>query len=566
VRQVAVFDHTVDVSGEGWEPRGDFVIDGRHIAPSEMPELSLLLKAAAVNNDATLEMKDGRHTIIGDPTEGALVVLAAKNGLDRRRLAGEFGQLDEMPFSSLRRYRAVLEEQTDLDGNKSALMFVTGAYDALVVHSEWIMIKGKRHRFEAEALDRLNRANEQMAGRAMRVLAVACKQLPVGKRSIGEEDVAGLTLLGLVGMIDPPRSGVAEAVTRCRQAGVRVIMITGDHRATAVAIAKEIGLLSGGKPEGVFTEADVAHVSDEELMKILRHAVIFARITPMTKLRLVSGLQRLGHTVAMTGDGVNDAPALKQAAIGVSMGITGTDVSKEVADMVLADDNFVTIVSAIEEGRVVFRNVKQTTAYLFTTNIAEAVTIITSIIIGLPLPLLPAQILWMNLVTDGFPDIALATEPSDEQVLAEPPRRKHAHFITPNVLIMTLIASVLMCFGTLTLFRWALASGNIVHARTVAFTTMAVFQLWNILNMRSATVSIFKLGLRSNMFVLIATLLSLGLQLAVLHLPFLRATFRTQVLGLADWGLILLVTSSILFVGEGYKFLCRRGVVPRAWL
>jgi len=567
VREVALFDRDIGVSGEGWEPKGDFLIDGRPMLPAQIPELSWLLKAAAVNTDASLEMREGRADILGDPTEGAMVVLAAKAGLDKRRLESEFKQLDEMPFSSNRRYRAVLGEQTDLNGRKSAMMFVTGAYDALVVDSDGIMVNGKRLPLDEESLGRFNRANERLAERAMRVLAVACKSMPLDKRSIGEEDVSGLTLLGLVGMIDPPRAGVTEALARCRRAGVRVIMVTGDHKVTAVAIAKEIGLLpSGRKTEGVYAEAEIVDLVEEEFLKRLRQAVVFARISPMTKLRIVSGLQKLGFTVAMTGDGVNDAPALKQAAIGVSMGITGTDVSKEVADMVLADDNFITIVSAIEEGRVIFRNVKQTTAYLFTTNMAEAVTVIVSILAGLPLPLLPAQILWMNLVTDGFPDIALATEPADEQVLAEPPRRRNAHFITGGTLIMTAITSVLMCAGTLLLFSRALGTGDQQYARTVAFTAMAVFQLWNVLNMRSATVSIFKLGLRSNVFVLVAIVLSLGLQLAVLHLPFLRSTFRTQVLGLQDWGLIILVTSSILVSGEIYKFFCRRGFIPRSWL
>jgi Ca2+-transporting ATPase len=289
-------------------------------------------------------------------------------------------------------------------------------------------------------------------------------------------------------------------------------------------------------------------------------------VTPETKLRIVSALQAMGHTVAMTGDGVNDAPALKKASIGVSMGITGTDVSKEVADMVLADDNFVSIVNAIEEGRIVFRNVKQTTSYLFMTNIGEAVTIVTSLFMGLPLPLLPAQILWLNLVTDGFPDIALSMEPSTSDVLAEPPRRKDAHIITKNVLFLTVLTATLMCAGTLWLFVRALEADGIGHARTVAFTAMALFQLWNVFNMRSATTSMFTLGLRSNPFVLMAVGLSLTLQLSILYVPALRGIFETHPLSFADWITIAAVAGSVFVVVEAYKVLCRRGIVPKSWL
>jgi len=565
-REIVLAEHDISVSGEGWEPKGDFRAGGRHLLPLEIPEASLLLKAAAVCNGASLERRDGRADIVGDPTEGALAVLAAKAGLDKHRLEGEFREIDEMPFNSERRYRAALEAQTGLDGRTSGVVFVIGAYEALAAASDKVMVKGRTVRLDAALQDRFRAANERLGSRAMRILAVAAKTVPVGKSSIGEADITDLTLLGLVGMIDPPRIGVPEAVARCRQAGIRVIMITGDHKATAVAIAKEIGLLGGGRAAGVHTEAEIAGLPEEKFVELLRHAAVFARVTPITKLRIVGGLQKLGHTVAMTGDGVNDAPALKQADIGVSMGITGTDVSKEVADMVLADDNFVTIVNAVEEGRVVFRNVKQTTAYLFTSNMAEAVTIIAAIAAGLPLPLLPAQILWMNLVTDGLPDIALATEPADERVLAEPPRRRDAGFITRNTWIFTAITSLLMCCGTLAVFAWELRHGSMDHARTTAFTTMAVFQLWNILNMRSAAVSIFKLGLRSNLFVLAAAVLSLGLQLAVLYVPLLSSTFRTAPISLGDWGLILLVSSSILWAGEAYKLLIRRGVVPASWI
>lgn len=565
VREIATANHDLHVTGEGWHPEGDFVLDGNPIRTSEIGELDMLLKAATLCNRASLEWKGERAGIVGDPTEGALVVMGAKAGLDKRSLRKDYVLIDEIPFSSARKYQAVLEEHTDLSDKRSRYMFVVGAYDVLVKKMGSVMVKGKKCGMDAGLRGQFDRANDRMAGEAMRVICVAYKKVPVGQNAISDDDTEDLTLLGLVAMIDPPRDGVDRAIERCRSAGVRVIMITGDQKATAVAIGREIGLIDGADGQAVLTENDIDDITDEELREKVQDTAIFARVTPKTKLRIVSALQEMDHIVAMTGDGVNDAPALKKASIGISMGISGTDVSREVADMVLADDNFVSIVNAIEEGRTVFQNVKNTTAFLFMTNAGEVVTVLGSLLVGLPLPLLPTQILWMNLVTDGFPDVALATEPTDKNVLNEPPRRKGAPVLTKNIFVLTALTSALMCVGTLVLFSWALKSGDLAYARTVAFTTMAVFQLWNVFNMRSMRESLFTLGLWSNMFVFWGVVASLALQVAVIYIPALSSVFRTVPLGIMEWFIIVAVSSSVFFAVEIYKVFYRRGVIPVAW-
>jgi len=566
VREIHTFDQDIRLTGEGWEPRGEFLIGERKIRPTETLTANKLLKVAALCTKASLVWRNERPGIIGDPTEGALIVMAAKAGLDKQELQKEYRLIDEIPFNSTRKFRAILFESIDDDGGKVRELFVVGAYEVLKERATALLTDRGSTVADRENLGHFDAQNDAMADRARRVLGAAFRRLPDEVTGISDSDVSDLTMLGLVGMIDPPRRGVDKAIARCRSAGVRVIMLTGDQLGTAVAIGKEVGLFDGEDAAGqVFTEVEVVEADDTSFRDMLSRAAIFARVSPETKLRIVGEFQKQGRTVAMTGDGVNDAPALKKASIGISMGIIGTDVSKEVSDMVLADDNFISIVNAIEEGRIVFRNIKQTVAYLFMTNMGEVTTVLASILMGLPLPLLPAQILWMNLVTDGFPDIALATEREHGEILDEPPRRPDTPIISKNVLILTALVSVFMCVGTLSLFVWALRTGDVAYARTIAFTTMAVFQLWNVFNMRSARTSIFRLGLTSNLYVLASVVASLLLQLAVLYLPLLQTVFRTMPLGLTDWILITAVTSTVFFAVEFYKYLYRRGVVPASW-
>ena len=567
VRDISMFGLDIQVSGEGYEPKGDFIVAGKTLVPAEIPQLAQLLKAASLCNSSTIVKQDGKYIVNGDPTEGSLAVVAAKAGFEQRKLGGKWKVIDDMPFSSERRLRATLVESNDHKGKISRFLFVIGAFESLEDRST-SCLSSEIIPYDAVVGVRFNQANDKLASQARRVVALAMKEVSRDTTEVKESDLNDLTFLGLTGLLDPPRPEVTQAIKQCRNAGIRVIMITGDQMPTALAIAREIELLGPEEGEGqIFSETQVAAMTDEEFEESLDKAVIFARVTPSTKLRLIGALKQRGHIVAMTGDGVNDAPALKRADIGISMGLSGTDVAREVSDLVLIDDNFATVVSAVEEGRVVFRNVKQTTAYLFTTNMAEASTILLALVAGLPVPLLAGQILWMNIVTDGFPDVALATEPAGDSVLDGPPRRQGSAFITRNILFLALVSALIMCAITLGLFSWSLGNyGDLVQARTVAFTTMCFLQLWNVFNMRSETVSLFHLGIRSNMYVVGAVAVSFLLQLAVLYLPFLNRTFKVVPLGAKELAVIIGATALVLPVVEGYKWLLRRDIIPKAWL
>ncbi len=567
-RRVVTLTHEIQVTGEGWEPEGEFLVDGEKLNASDHAPLMHLLRVAALCNKAEVMRQDGRWIASGDPTEAALVALAAKAGYEKHDFARTERTVDEIPFSSDRRYRAILHDYAGPDDQPRREIMAVGAFETLLAMTSTVIESGDAHPLTPVAAGRLEEANRELAAQAMRVLAVAVKRTDATSAELRDEDMSGMTMLGLIGMIDPPRKGVASAIADCRRAGIRVIMNTGDHLETAVAIAREVGILEEGEPlEGrVFTDRDVAAMSDAELREVLREAHVLARVSPHTKVRVVNGLKALGHTVAMTGDGINDAPALKSADIGVAMGITGTDVTKEVAEMVLTDDNFVSIVNAVEEGRIVYRNVKQTVAYLVTTNVGEVVTILAALALGMPLPLLPAQILWLNLATDGFTGVALAAEKRHGDELTRPPRRKDDRILTRNLLLMTFATAALMAVGTLALFRWADAAEGIERARTVAFLSMAFFQLWNVFSMRSATDSIFTLGWRTNKWVVRGVALSIALIMALVYVPALQRVFGLAAVGWREWALAIAVSSSVLWAVEGYKLLIRRGVIPARWL
>ena len=389
-----------------------------------------------------------------------------------------------------------------------------------------------------------------MGRKGFRVLALSYKDVQGNVNSFSEELVDNMVFVGFVGMKDPPRKAIRQSIQKARNAGIRVIMKTGDHKATALAIANEIGLADA--KARVFTEEDLEKLSDMEFSKVVKEVDVFARVTPNMKMRIVQCLQEQGEIVAMTGDGVNDAPALKRADIGVSMGIIGTDVARESSEMVLADDNFSSIVCAIEEGRTVFRNVRRTSFYLITTNVAEDVTIVGSLALGMPLPMLPIQLLYLNLVTDGVNDVALAMEPSHSDVLNEKPLDKEEKILNKSLIPFLLISAGLMVVTTIPIFKYFLLEG-IDKARTAAFVSISMFQLFNVFNMRSLKSSLFKIGIFSNKWVIYTLILSFSLMLGIIYLPWISGIFSFVALSLGEFLVISLIASSVFVAGEIYK-------------
>ncbi|MCW4019421.1 MAG: HAD-IC family P-type ATPase [Candidatus Bathyarchaeota archaeon] len=555
VRQLFLLDRIIEVTGVGFEPEGTFKEDGKPISVNEDSAVQLLLQTVALCNDSRLrdhEDKAGyKWEIRGDPTEGALVVAAAKAGLRKDELEEDFSRTDEIPFSSKTKYMVTFHRES----GDAVVAFAKGAPEEILEMCSAVYLEGEERRLTDKIKEQVLAVNEDMASQALRVLAVAYQ------KNISEEETEKvktriqnkklkLIFIGLVGMIDPPRPEAKEAVRRCKKAGIKVIMATGDHKLTAEAIAKQIGLLDENSK--IFSGAEIRDVSDEELDEVINEASVFARVSPSDKHRIVESLRRRGHIVAMTGDGVNDAPALKAAQIGISMGITGTDVTKETADMVLADDNFASIVNAIEEGRVVFQNIQKVVKYLISTNTGEIMTVLTALLLLPTAPLIftPVQILWVNLVTDGLLDVTLAMEPKEGDVMNEPPKAVDEKIINREIVLNTVFVGVIMMVGTLWFFVTEWSMGNILRAQTLGFTTLAMFQVFNALNCRSRTKSVFKIGFFKNKYLLAAIVTSVALQVLATYLPFFQTALGTVALTIWDWISVILVTSTILIAEE----------------
>jgi len=563
VQQVMAGGKTIHVTGVGFAPKGRFERDGEHFDPTSDPDVRIALHIGALCNNARLVQHrrgdDYDWEIRGDPTEGALVVATAKAGQHKEALEDRFRRIDELPFSSQTRFMATFNHTAE----DEVWVMVKGAPETVLELCPQIRENGAARALGDEDREHLLAENHRMASEALRVLGLAYKVIAPDEVERFKEDLeyghdVELVFAGLVGMIDPPRPEVPEAVARCKRAGVRVIMATGDHKLTGEAIARQVGILDGdGK---VFTGPDVEGMSDDELDDVIEQVAVFARVSPQHKHRIVESLRRKGHVVAMTGDGVNDAPALQAAEIGVAMGITGTDVTKETAETVLTDDNFASIVNAIEEGRVVFQNVRKVVKFLLATNIGEDLTLVSALAFlpGYGLPITPVQILWVNLVTDGILDITIALEPKEGDVMDEPPRHPNTRIINREILLNTVYVALFMAMGTLWMFIQADRSGNLAYARTMAFTTLAMFQVFNSLNCRSRDKSVFELGLFSNRYLIGAIVLSILLQIAAEHVPFMQVALGTVPLGWRDWGMIVLVSSSIFVADEIRKLVSRR--------
>ena len=572
VRTVVTASGRVNVSGTGYAPEGDVHVEGGAALEGALRvEVERALTAADRVNNAVLQRREGRWTVQGDPTEGALVVAARKVGLHDETLDARFERVGEVPFSSERKLMTTIH--ADADRQERLLVFTKGAPDVLLArcsqelvgHDPSVLSDARR----AEILE----ANDELAGQALRTLGVATRTVPADalqREEANERLEQELTFLGLIGMIDPPRQEAKEAVARARRAGIRPIMITGDHPRTAAVIAGELGITTDGR---VVTGAELESLSNEALAQMVRDVSVYARVNPEHKLRIVKALQRGGATVAMTGDGVNDAPALKAADIGVAMGITGTDVSKEAADVVLTDDNFATIVAAIEEGRAIFSNIRKFLRFLLSSNMGEVMTMFFGVllvkVIGLHaeghtvvLPLLATQILWINLVTDGPPALALGVDPAGEGLMQRPPRPRSEGVVTRRMWAGIVFVGAIMAAGTLLLLDASLpgglieGAGNMRYAQTMAFTTLMLFQLFNVFNARSDEQSAFH-GLFHNRWLWGALGLSLGLHVAVVYVPFLQDAFSTMNLSVSDWLRCVAVASSVLWLRELSKIITR---------
>ncbi|QAA76092.1 MAG: hypothetical protein BIP78_0326 [Candidatus Bipolaricaulis sibiricus] len=547
-----------EVTGSGFAPDGEIRATGGGNGDGLDPGAELLLQIGALCNNAGLVQENGAWRVRGTPTEGALVVAARKGGIDLEKLAGERPRLAEVPFSSDRKYMATLHPGKNGGG---PVVYVKGAPDRVLAFCTRIVDGGDVRDLTDDDRREIEETIEAFAGRALRVVAGAVREFPGERGDLAEEDVeSALTFVGLWGMVDPPRPEAIQAIADAQGAGIRVVMITGDHKATAAAIAHEVGIIGHGEEAITGTELDA--MSDEDLARRVQHVGVFARVTPAHKLRILQALKAHGEVVAMTGDGVNDAPALKGADIGVAMGRAGTEVAKESSDMILTDDNFATIVHAVEEGRVIFANLRRVVFFLITTNLGEILTLTAALVVGLPLPLTAIMILWINLVTDGACTIPLGLEPKHRDVLQQPPRPPREGVLNlPVVRRMFLLAPV-MAAGTLGLFAYELRTGTVEHAMTVAFAVLASFQWFQALNARASRLSVFSLGLFSNRALWVGIGIAVALQLLVVYTPLGHMLFGTVSLTASDWLKILAVGGSILVVDEVLKALGVHGKRP----
>ncbi|HMM88037.1 cation-translocating P-type ATPase [Bradyrhizobium sp.] len=572
VRVIATASGRVTMGGTGYAPEGALSRHGGgEIAGALRSELVRTLSAADRANNAVLHEREGRWTVQGDPTEGALIVAARKAGLEAEALDARFARLGEVPFSSERKLMSTLH--SDAERHERLLALTKGAPDVLLARCSYELAGEEARPLTESRRAEILATNEALAGEALRTLGVAFRSLPkgaAGPNAIDEGVEQDLVFLGLIGMIDPPRQEAKDAVARAKGAGIRPIMITGDHPKTASVIAAELGITANDR---AVTGVEIGKMSEEALERTVREVSVYARVNPEHKLRIVKALQRNGMTVAMTGDGVNDAPALKTADIGIAMGITGTDVSKEAADMVLADDNFATIVAAVEEGRAIFANIRKFLRYLLSSNIGEVMTMFFGVLLidvigpsqpggGLVLPLLATQILWINLVTDGAPALALGVDPVDPAVMNQPPRPRDEGVITRRMWGGIFFVGLVMAAGTLLVLDASLpgglieGTGTMRYGQTMAFTTLMIFQLFNALNAHSDEESVFR-GLFRNRWLWAAIVLSLFLHVIVIYVPFLQEAFSTTSLDAGDWFLCAAVASSVLWLRELSKIITR---------
>ena len=554
VRRVYAADQMIEVKGIGYSTEGGFFADKKEINPTTNSAFKTALEISALCNDAKINRsnsdksssfgklkavftKPEKVSIMGDPTEGALLVAAEKAGLTAETLSKSYSRIDELPFDSDRKCMSVV------CSNKSGEIFVftKGAPDIIIDKCSKVYTARGINELTPASRKNLMKVNDNMASDALRVLGVAFKKLDT--KNYNKSDLEkNLVFVGLMGMIDPPRREAVEAVQKCRLAGIKPVMITGDHKVTAAAIARELNIFVEG--DKVLTGAELEEMDDSALEKVAEGVSVYARVSPKHKLMIVRVLKKLGHIVAMTGDGVNDAPAVKEADIGISMGITGTDVTKEASSMILMDDNFATIVAAVEEGRVIFNNIRKFIRYMLACNLGEVLTMFLGMLMGLPLPLLPIQILWVNLVTDGLPAIALGLDPAEKDIMMRPPRASKDNVFSNGLLSLILFRGTLIGLSTLGVFASILYfTADVNTARTGAFVTLVMTQLIHVFECKSERKNIFEIPILNNMALIGSVIISLLMILGVVYIPVLQGVFKTVPLSMNEWMIVLGVSA-----------------------
>ena len=546
-------DKILEVTGGGYDPVGDFILDGEEVTVDKVGNLDTLLSMAILTNDAHIEKTNEGYKVLGDPTEGALVTLAGKANITSKEINTSYPRIEELPFDSDRKMMTTFHK--DYVPNK-IVSFTKGAPDIIINRCSTISIDNKIVPFTDELKEKALNANSKFAKDALRVLAYAYREydsLPSDITSDNNE--VGMTFIGLSGMIDPPRPEAKEAIKLCKEAGINTIMITGDYKETAFAIARDLGMAES-EDQAMMGE-ELNKLSDEELREVVKNTKVYARVSPEHKVRIVTALKDNGDITAMTGDGVNDALALKKADIGISMGITGTDVAKNTAEMILTDDNFASIVSAVEEGRIIFSNIKKFVFFLLSCNIGEILLVFVSILLGWEVPLLPIQLLWLNLVTDSFPALALGVEKGEPDIMQQKPRDPNEPIIDKGMMVSIIFQSLAVAAGALFAYYWAMNKypDSIEHARAITFATLITAELLRAYSSRSQKFSLFKIGFFTNKTMVLATSFAFALLLVVLYVPFMQDIFYTFPLGLLDWEIVIAFAFIPLVMGELIKII-----------
>ena len=558
IQSIFADNTTFDVSGIGYDPKGDFLIGGKIIKPLEQAVLKECLLAGLLCNDSSLVSVENNWRIEGDPTEGALLVSAFKSGLTLDEAVTQMPRLDSIPFESEYQYMATLHSNTASDNN---VVYVKGSLESILARCSKVLLpSGKTTSFDASACVE---ASSALAKKGLRVLAFATLEVEKSKTEIAHADIEkDLVFLGLQAMIDPPRAEAVKAIQAFHTAGIKVKMITGDHELTALAIAQMIGIASKDADASelqVMNGKKLAELSDEELIVIAKKINVYARVAPEQKLRLVKALQHNGDIVAMTGDGVNDAPSLRQANIGIAMGITGTDVAKETSDMVLTDDNFATIEAAVEEGRGVFDNLVKFITWTLPTNFGEGLVILLAVIANITLPILPVQILWINMTTAVLLGLTLAFEKMEPDIMLRPPRKSGEPILSRILITRIVIVGLLLCAGAFASFEFEKSIGKSdAYARTIAVNIFVIGSIFYLFNCRSLKYSMFKIGVFSNPVVWLGILIMVALQIAFTYLPFMNSIFHSTPIDLIDWLWVIVTGIAIYATVEIEKYFRRR--------